>query len=106
LRTALSISHLQFTPLLIAAGRTGDGMTMISDNPTFQVTGYDDLLRRNDQQPLRAMNVDEFCLRYACGRTKFYVERKAGRIKVPRNGKHLITAVDDPEERLASLPAA
>jgi hypothetical protein len=54
----------------------------------------------------RAYDVNGFCASYGIGRTKFYEEKKSGRLKVKHVGKRMIITADDAEDWLKNLPAA
>lgn len=53
-----------------------------------------------------ALTVRGFCLRYGVSRTQVYRERKAGRLKSKKLGKHTLIRVVDAEAWLAALPDA
>jgi hypothetical protein len=54
----------------------------------------------------RAYTINQFCSRYAVGRTKFYEEKNAGRLRVRSVGRRNIITADDAEAWLENLPAA
>lgn len=54
----------------------------------------------------RALSIDDFCDRYAIGRTKVYDEIKLGRLRAVKTGSRTLIKVDDAEEWLADLEAA
>jgi hypothetical protein len=58
--------------------------------------------QRRDRQ--RAMNVDQFGMRYGVGRTTSYEEIKSGRLRARKCGKRTIIAEDDAEDWLRRLP--
>lgn len=51
----------------------------------------------------RAFTVDEFCRTYKLGRTKFYQELNAQRLKAVKVGAKRLIRADDAEKWLASL---
>ena len=51
-----------------------------------------------------AFTVAEFCAAYGIGRTKFYAEIQAGRLKIRKAGKRTIVAREDADAWLNSLP--
>ena len=71
-------------------------MTMTNENE----------VRRREDQRQRGLTVETFCDRYGIGRSKFYEERAAGRIKARRIGKRLIVTDTDAEEWFNALPVA
>jgi excisionase family DNA binding protein len=52
----------------------------------------------------RAMSIDEFCQRYAVGRTTVYEEIKQGRLRARKVRKRTIITDDDAEAWLQRLP--
>ena len=52
----------------------------------------------------RAMSIDEFCRRYAIGRTSAYAEIKQGRLRARKVGKRTLITDDDGESWLQRLP--
>ena len=53
-----------------------------------------------------ALTVDEFCSWAGIGRSKFYNEVKAGRIRVRKIGRKSVVAMADAQAWLESLPVA
>ena len=53
-----------------------------------------------------AITVDGFCDRYNIGRTTFYAEVKAGRIRLVKMGRKTLIPEPEGERWLASLPTA
>ena len=53
----------------------------------------------------RAMSVRCFCESVGIGRTRFYHEVKAGRLRVRKVGRRTIITADDADEWLKRLPA-
>jgi excisionase family DNA binding protein len=53
-----------------------------------------------------AITVDGFCKRYKIGRTTFYAEVKAGRIRPVKVGRKTLVPEPEGERWLASLPGA
>jgi excisionase family DNA binding protein len=53
--------------------------------------------------PRMALSVSDFCRSYAIGRTTFYEEVKAGRLRVLKAGKRTLIASSDAERWLESL---
>ena len=53
----------------------------------------------------RAMTVRCFCESVGIGRTRFYHEVKAGRLRVRKVGRRTIITADDADEWLKRLPA-
>ena len=66
------------------------------------VMNEDDLKQISGER--RAYDVNGFCARYSIGRTKFYEEKRAGRLRVKHVGKRMIILTDDAEEWLRNLP--
>jgi hypothetical protein len=56
--------------------------------------------------PQRVLSIPEFCRRYGIGRSKTYLEIKAGRLKGCKCGDRLLIAADAAEHWLRSLPPA
>jgi hypothetical protein len=52
----------------------------------------------------RALCLPEFCRRYGVGRSKAYLEIKAGRLKARKCGDRTLVSTDDAEAWLRSLP--
>jgi excisionase family DNA binding protein len=52
----------------------------------------------------RAMSIDQFCQRYAVGRTTVYGEIKQGRLRGLKVGKRTIITENDAEDWLRRLP--
>jgi predicted DNA-binding transcriptional regulator AlpA len=52
----------------------------------------------------RLLTVPEALFSYGVGRSKFYLEVKAGRIPLRKLGKRTLVAVDDMEAWAAALP--
>ena len=52
----------------------------------------------------RALSVRSFCESVGIGRTRFYQEVKAGRLRVRKVGRRTIVTADDAEEWLSRLP--
>lgn len=55
-------------------------------------------------QPKLALSVQDFCAACSIGRSKFYQERAAGRIKVLKAGKRTLIAATEVDRWLNSLP--
>lgn len=55
---------------------------------------------------IQAFTVKDFMATYSVGRTKFYEEVKAGRLRIRKMGKRTLIAKADAEEWLNSLPTA
>lgn len=53
-----------------------------------------------------ALSVTDFCARYGIGRSRFYEELNAGRIKAKKLGKKTLVPVAEAENWLKNLPAA
>lgn len=53
----------------------------------------------------RAYSIEEFCNRFAVGRTKVYEELKRGRLRARKIGRRTIIADDDAESWLGRLPS-
>lgn len=51
------------------------------------------------------MSVRSFCESVGIGRTRFYQEVKAGRLRVRKLGRRTLVTTDDAEEWLSNLPA-
>ena len=60
---------------------------------------------KRKEKPKVAYQIDEFCDAFGIGRTKFYLELKAGRLKARRVGKRIIVTAADAAAWLAALPA-
>jgi hypothetical protein len=54
----------------------------------------------------RALSVRDFFDRYSIGRTKFYEEVRAGRLRVVKLGKKTLVDIDEAERWFASLRTA
>jgi len=52
----------------------------------------------------RVLTIAEFLHCYRIGRTRFYEEVAAGRIRLRKLGKKSLVSLDDAEKWLASLP--
>jgi predicted DNA-binding transcriptional regulator AlpA len=52
----------------------------------------------------RVITIAEFLHRYSIGRTRFYEEVAAGRLRLRKLGKKSLVSLDDAEKWLASLP--
>jgi hypothetical protein len=52
----------------------------------------------------RALSVRRFCESVGIGRTRFYHEVKAGRLRIRKVGRRTIVTADDAEEWLNHLP--
>jgi hypothetical protein len=52
----------------------------------------------------RALTIAEFLHSYRIGRTRFYEEVAAGRLRLRKLGKKSLVSLDDAEKWLASLP--
>jgi len=55
---------------------------------------------------LGAMTVKEFCRKYGIGRTKFYEEINAGRLRAVKCGKRTLVLIRDGSAWENTLPAA
>lgn len=53
-----------------------------------------------------ALSVTEFCARYGVGKTTFYEELSAGRIRARKLGKKTIVPVEEADNWLRNLPLA
>lgn len=58
-----------------------------------------------DNSTIGALSVEEFCQRHHIGRTTFYAEVAAGRIRPVKAGRRTLVPVRECERWLASLPA-
>jgi excisionase family DNA binding protein len=61
--------------------------------------------RERQRRGWRAMSVRSFCESVGIGRTRFYQEVKAGRLRVRKLGRRTLVTTDDAEEWLSNLPA-
>jgi len=61
---------------------------------------------KRKEKPKVAYRIDEFCDAFGVGRTKFYAELKAGRLKARRVGRRMIITAADAAAWLAALPSA
>jgi len=52
----------------------------------------------------RVFTIAEFLHRYGIGRTRFYEEVAAGRLRLRKLGKKSLVTIDDAEKWLANLP--
>ena len=52
-----------------------------------------------------ALSIDEFCERFAIGRTYVYRELACGRLHAQKAGRRTIIPLDEAERWLRSLPA-
>lgn len=64
------------------------------------------MLQSIGQPPRLALSVQEACAACSIGRTTFYVEVKAGRIRVLKAGKRTLVAATELQRWLESLSAA
>jgi hypothetical protein len=60
--------------------------------------------QRAEAERRRAMNIAEFCERYATRRTTAYEELKSGRLRGRKIGRRTIITEDDAEAWLRHLP--
>lgn len=60
------------------------------------------------QQPIAkvALTVADFCSHYSIGRTTFYDEVKAGRLRILKAGKRTLIAASEAQRWLDNLPSA
>lgn len=61
---------------------------------------------RTSVVPKASESVDEFCARYGIGRTTFYAEVKAGRLRVVKLGRRTLVPVREGELWFSRLPTA
>jgi excisionase family DNA binding protein len=61
--------------------------------------------RLPDNGRRNAMSIDQFCQRYAVGRTTVYAEIKQGRLRGLKVGRRTIITENDAEDWLHRLPA-
>ena len=62
--------------------------------------------RRPSAVPKASESVSEFCAKYGIGRTTFYAEVKAGRLRVVKLGRRTLVPVCEGELWFSRLPTA
>jgi hypothetical protein len=62
-------------------------------------------ISKRERQRQAAMSVRSFCESVSIGRTRFYQEVKAGRLRVRKVGRRTIVTAADADAWLSNLPA-
>jgi len=75
---------------------------MQNDNTAQQSNHQSELGSTSGVSPPAALSIEDFCARYAIGRTTAYTELKAGRLRPTKVGRRTIIAVSDADAWLAA----